>query len=135
MNTIIKGFCLLVTLAVLAMNQGCGKSGVEAGSDGSNGKDGAVGAQGTAGTNGTNGTNGSNGVDGSTITTVQLCPGFVPTYPNVFPEFALCINNNLFGVYSAKGGFMAELPPGRYHSEGVGSVCDLTVASNCQVGE
>lgn len=102
--------------------------------NGSNGTNGNDGTNGSDGTDGTNGTNGSNGIDATPITVVQLCaPSFVPSYPSVFPEVALCIDNNLYGVYSANGGFFSELTPGTYSSDGINSSCTLTVGPNCQV--
>lgn len=64
--------------------------------------------------------------------TVQLCPG-EPTYPSVFPEQALCINNELYGVYSINDGVLVKLPPGRYSSNSVGSRCSFTILGNCVV--
>lgn len=81
-----------------------------------------------------NGTNGLNGLDGTQITVVQFCsPSFVPSYPNTFTEVGLCINNQLFGVYSQNGGFLAKLPPGSYSSNGIGVSCTFTIGNNCSV--
>lgn len=66
--------------------------------------------------------------------TVQLCPG-APTYPSVFPEVGLCINNELYGVYSINDGVLVKLPPGRYSSNSLGSRCSFTIYANCQVGD
>ncbi len=85
----------------------------------------------------------ANGMNGATspapvippqqvITTVQLCPG-TTTYPSVFVEYALCINNQLYGVYSVNGGFLSLLPPGTYSSNAIGSSCSLTIAADCKV--
>lgn len=84
------------------------------------------------GSNGQDGHNGVDGVDATPVTVVQLCPG-VTTYPSVFVEVALCISNKLYAVYSAKNGFLVYLPPGVYHSDAIGSACNLTVHENCQV--
>lgn len=72
------------------------------------------------------------GADGQPARVVKLCPG-VTAYPGVFVEVALCINNSLFGVYSANGGFLTELPPGTYSSNAIGSACNLLVLPNCKV--
>lgn len=69
----------------------------------------------------------------SPITPIQLCGACTPVYPNVFPEYGVCIDNQLYGVYSANGGFLALLPPGAYTSDGVGCQCTLTISANCQV--
>lgn len=67
------------------------------------------------------------------LTPIQLCTGAVPSYPSTFPEYAFCINNNLYAVYSANDGFLTILPPGSYHSNAIGSSCTFTVLANCQV--
>lgn len=83
-----------------------------------------VGPQGPAGIAGLNGTNASIGI-------VPLCPG-VSNY-GTFVEIGLCINHDLYGVYSANGGFMTYLAPGNYSSNAIGSACNLTVHTNCVV--
>lgn len=94
---------------------------------------GPTGEQGTAGSDGHNGLNGANGLDAlSPINVVNLCVGYT-TYPGVFVETALCINNHLYGVYSANGGFLTLLPPGNYSSNAIGSACNLTVHDDCTV--
>lgn len=76
--------------------------------------------------------NGSNGLPGSAITPVQLCPGTI-SYPSTFIEYGWCLNNKLWGVYSANDGFLTYFPPGAYQSNAIGSRCNLTVGSNCSV--
>lgn len=105
----------------------------DSGPAGPAGVDGAPGAKGNTGNTGPTGPQGPAGTPGTVITTVELCTGFVPSYPNVFPEYALCIGGNLWGVYSANGGFLAELPPGTYNSNGINASCTLVVHSNCVV--
>lgn len=68
----------------------------------------------------------------SDVTPVALCPE-APVYPSTFPETALCIKGNLYGVYSANDGFLTELEPGVYLSNAIGSTCTLTVSAGCQV--
>ncbi len=75
---------------------------------------------------------GASGVDATPVTIVKLCPG-TTAYPGVYVEVALCLNNKLYGVYSANGGFLSEFPPGNYYSDGIGSACNLTVLANCVV--
>ena len=82
--------------------------------------------------NGTNGTDGAPGTPGTVVQPVQLCDG-VQTYPSTFIESAFCLGGKLYGVYSVNGGFLAELPPGQYSSNGVGSSCTFTIGENCQV--
>lgn len=113
-----------------------GAQGV-AGPSGEKGDTGGIGPQGLPGLSivgpvGPAGINGTNGVDATPVTVVSLCPG-VTTYPGIFVEVALCISGDLYGVYSANGGFLTYLPPGRYTSNAIGSACNLTVGTNCAV--
>ena len=71
------------------------------------------------------------GADGRIATVVPLCPG-VSNY-GTFVEVGMCINGQLYAVYSANGGFMTLLAPGNYASNAIGSACNLTVHSNCIV--
>jgi hypothetical protein len=84
-----------------------------------------------------NGTAGSNGVTPiippqQVVTTVKFCPQ-TPSYPNTFVEYGICLNNQVWGVYSANGGFLALLPPGAYSSDGINSSCNFTILANCVV--
>jgi hypothetical protein len=115
------------------------------GATGATGQTGATGATGAAGTNGTNGatgatgqtgatgTNGTNGTNGTVITPVQFCTGDTGSYPSTFPEVGFCINNNLYAVYSANGGFLTEVLPGTWSSDGINASCTFTVAADCKV--
>lgn len=82
--------------------------------------------------NGTNGTDGHDGASGTLVTSVQFCPG-VGHYPDTFPEVGFCINHNIYAVYSANGGFLTEVLPGHWSSDGIGSTCSFTVGADCQV--
>lgn len=82
---------------------------------------------------GPQGPKGDPGAPGTVVTPIQLCAGFTPTYPSSFPEYAFCIGDKLYGVYSTNGGFMAELPPGNYRSDGVGASCVFTIEPHCVV--
>ena len=88
---------------------------------------------GKAGTNGSVGATGQAGVSGTIITPVKFCAGFTQNYPSTFAESGLCINNKIYGVYSAHDGFLAELPPGNYSSNGINSSCSFTIKANCVV--
>lgn len=79
------------------------------------------------------GPQGPAGIDGTIITVVQFCHNVAPSYPSTFPETGLCINGNLYGVYSANDGFLALLPPGAYNSNAIGSNCNFTILPNCVV--
>lgn len=85
--------------------------------------------------NGASGNNGSDGMPGTVITPVQFCTGFTQSYPSTFAESGLCVAGTLYGVYSENGGFLAELPPGQYSSDGINSSCTFTIGNNCSVTE
>jgi len=120
-----KTFLALLILAIInLLTMGCAQP--------QNGSTGIAGPTGAQGPTGLQGAEGPRGQDGQIATVVQLCPG-VPHYGTVYVETALCINNQLYGVYSANGGFLTFLPPGAYTSNGIGSACNLTVLPNCQV--
>lgn len=102
------------------------------GTNGSDGQNGATGATGATGPTGAAGTNGINGTNGTVITMVKLCGG-ATVYPSKFVEVAACINGSLWGVYSANGGFLTELPAGTYGSNGINSSCNFVIGSNCTV--
>lgn len=78
------------------------------------------------------GTNGGTGSPASSVTTINLCPG-VTSYPSVFIEVALCVDDQLYAVYSIPGAFLTLIPPGVYTSNALGSACNLTVLEHCQV--
>lgn len=103
----------------------------EKGDSGERGSDGSVGPTGPAGTPGES-IVGPKGEDGTVVTLVQLCPG-TTTYSTTFVEVAMCINKKLYGVYSANNGFMTYFPPGTYHSQAIGSACNLVIKENCVV--
>lgn len=126
-----------------------GSNGVDGanGKDGTDGQDGIAGTDGLDGTNGINGsngidgldgkdgrdgTNGTNGVNGTIVAPVQFCPG-VNKYPSTFPEVGFCINDQIYAVYSANGGFLTVVSPGNWSSNAIGSSCNFTVAAHCKV--
>ena len=82
--------------------------------------------------NGVQGQPGLPGTPGTKITLVQFCAE-TPSYPSTFPEVGLCIDGNLYAVYSIPGSFLALITPGRYQSNGIGSSCSFTVLPNCEV--
>lgn len=97
--------------------------------NGVNGVDGQPGVPGIDGINGTNGTNGENGAPGTQIVPTQFCVNSGATvYPSNFPEFGLCIDGKMYGVYSANNGFLALLPDGTYSSNPVGPQCTFVIA-------
>ena len=81
-------------------------------------------SNGSIGLTGPSGLPGSNGLNGTVVLPVQFCPG-TPVYPTVFPETGFCIDNKLYGVYSANDGFMVYLPDGDYVSNAIGSSLQL----------
>ena len=118
----MKSIILLVVCVLL--------SSCEQGAQGPAGSQGITGA---TGAQGATGPTGANGFDGTKVTLIQFCPGVTPTYPQTFPESGICIEGQLYGVYSANGGFLTLLPPGEYSSNGVGASCTFTIGENCQV--
>jgi hypothetical protein len=63
---------------------------------------------------------------------VQFCGSTgVQSYPSTFNESGLCINQKVYAVYSANGGFLTYLPPGAYTSSGIGSSCNFTITTGC----
>lgn len=104
------------------------------GPQGDTGPQGPQGDQGIPGPQGSPGPTGEPGQDATPVTVVQLCPSYGPTqYPSSFPEQALCISGNLYGVYwDGSNAFLAEIVPGVYASTSPDG-CTLTVDANCQV--
>lgn len=92
----------------------------------------APGRNGENGTQGAPGAVGPNGTPAPPTTLVQLCPG-APAYSTTYIENAICLQGQLYGVYSANGGFLTLLTPGAYTSNGIGSSCNFTVGLNCAI--
>lgn len=113
---------LLVSLFIALLSTGCGTN-----------ESGLYAVQAITGPTGNQGVQGATGSSGTGVTTIQLCVGFIPSYPNVFPEYAVCIQNKLYGVYSANGGFLTYMPEGTYSSNGINSSCTFTVGHNCTI--
>ena len=91
--------------------------------------------RGPTGNTGLTGGTGQPGADGISPTPIQLCSTCTPSYPSTFPEVVFCYSGNLYGTYSANGGFSSELPPGQYSSDGVNCSCTVTIGPNCQVSQ
>jgi hypothetical protein len=134
----LNGFLIGVAIVLFCLFLfGCGDDGRD-GIDGTQGIQGVAGAQGRAGDKGDKGDTGAKGdqgvkgADGTNITVVKFCKD-TPSYPTTFPEVGLCINNQLFAVYSANDGFLTLIPPGNYLSNAIGSNCNFTVKANCIV--
>ena len=108
------------------------------GAQGEQGETGATGAQGATGATGAQGPQGpagQNGTNGTIVTAIQFCPGITPKYPSAFPEVGFCISGTLYAVYSANDGFLAEITPGTYSSDGINASCTFTVEADCKVNE
>lgn len=90
---------------------------------------GETGLPGATGPQGSPGIPGLPGLDATPITTVSFCGG-PSVYPSNFPEYGIVIGGNIYGVYSANGGFLALLPPGLYLSNAIGSTCTFTINVN-----
>lgn len=93
------------------------------------------GRDGVPGSKGDTGAQGIQGVPGTGVTTIKFCDDYVPTYPSSFPEYGLCIDNKLYGVYwsVSLGAFLAYLPPGTYRSTNASQACLFTIYPNCIV--
>jgi hypothetical protein len=84
--------------------------------------------------NGLNGTNGVNGKDAPSVSTVQFCPSVTTNYPTTFPEYGICIDNSIYGVYwDGRNAWLALIPSGYYASTSTTAPCNFTVLTNCQV--
>jgi hypothetical protein len=76
--------------------------------------------------------NGTNGENGTSIIAVQFCAG-ATNYPNEFNEVGFCIDGSIYAVYSANDGFLTEVVPGEYSSQGIGSSCNFSVEPGCVI--
>lgn len=126
-------FTLTVLMTTILAISGCAGQNGQLGAKGESGNPGATGPVGPKGDEGNTGADGRPGVDGTPVTLIKFCPNAVASYPLVFPEYGICVNNQIYAVYSANGGFLTVIPPGRYNSNAIGSVCDFTVAPNCVI--
>ncbi len=76
---------------------------------------------------------GKPGTDAS-IGTVQFCPKQGATTTGHFPEYGLCINNILYGVFDDSfHTWLAQVIPGTYTATSTGLQCTFTVSPNCVV--
>jgi hypothetical protein len=100
-----------------------------------NGLAGASGSPGSVGPAGPVGEPGLPGLNATPVTTVRFCPSNTAVYPTTFPEYGICLGGQLYGVYSANGGFLALLPPGAYSSDGINDSCTFTIKANCVVSQ
>ena len=96
------------------------------------GQKGDTGAQGPQGVPGLAVTNTGGSLS---ATAVQFCPGYTPSYPNVFPEDGVCLNGKMYAILDQSNGYdyLTYLPPGVYESEATGAPCTFTLLANCQV--
>lgn len=83
---------------------------------------------------GATGSQGTPGVNASSVTAVQFCPNVTTTYPSSFPEFGLCLQGSIYGVYwNGTDTWLAEIVPGDYTSTSSTSPCNFTVTTNCGI--
>ena len=126
----MKSLFLLVAIFVV-LTASCAKP--------QNGSNGAAGASGAPGQSivGPAGPTGASGSPGTQVIMVQFCSNAGPTaYPSTFPEYAECINGNLYAVYwDGRNAWLAEVVPGYYASTSTSAPCNFTVYANCQVVE
>ena len=126
-------FEFMSVLLIVFVMSACGHP--EQGPRGYPGPTGSTGSQGIPGVTGATGSTGVPGVDATPTTVVKLCSACQPSYPSTFAEYAVCLQGQLYGVYSANGGFLALLPPGEYTSDGINCSCTFTVGDNCEVSQ
>lgn len=130
MKNIILALILILTVACGHHKHGKdganGSNGLQ-GAPGTPGEKGDIGSQGPKGDQGDPGIQGPRGSDGTIIVPIQFCPGSVPTYPSIFPEYGFLIDGKVYAVYSTNGGFLTLIPPGVYNSNAVGSACNFEV--------
>lgn len=74
-------------------------------------------------------------IPNNNVTMVQFCSNYSgTTYPTSFPEFGLCLNNLLYGVYwDGHNSWLAEIVPGYYLSTSTSAPCNFHVLPNCGV--
>ena len=83
---------------------------------------------------GPQGLQGPPGAPANSVSVVQFCPAQGATTYGHFPEYGLCIDNVLYGVYwDNKNAFLAEIVPGTYKSTSTGLGCTFVVASGCLI--
>lgn len=136
---------LVGTLLLLAACGSTPEKG-DPGVNGSNGKDGSNGLNGQDGhscsvsksgavttitcPDGTTSTI-TDGSDPSATRTIELCHA---SHPGTYPEYGLCIDNQLYAVYwDGHNAWMALIVPGTYHSTSSTDSCSFIVGNNCQV--
>lgn len=144
--------CLMVLIALLTLSvlgacgsdtpqQVQGPSGPKGdpgavGPSGPQGPQGSIGLPGSVGPMGPSGSTGAPGQNATPVTTVEFCPGQGSTTYGHFPEYGLCIGNNLYGLYwDGKNAFLAEIVPGKYISTSTGLQCTFIVDANCKVSQ
>jgi hypothetical protein len=84
-----------------------------------------------------NGSDGQNGSPGTVVAPIKFCHAScaATSYPNNFPEVGFKIDGKIWAVYSKNGGFLTEIVPGRYSSQGVGCSCTFVVNNDGTVTE
>lgn len=85
------------------------------------------------GPQGNAGPQGETGDPGFSPVPIQLCAACTTHYPDTYAEVVFCYNGNLYGTYSANGGFSTELPQGSYSSSGINCSCTVAIGPDCQV--
>lgn len=93
---------------------------------------------GATGAIGPQGSQGPQGLPGQSVTTVEFCPSQGATvYPSHFPEYGLCIEGAIYGVYWDDHGrgsaWLAQIAPGTYVSTATGLACTFKVTTNCGI--
>lgn len=124
-----------IIITALVISLACtGKQGAP-GAPGASGAAGTPGSQGATGAQGATGPQGPIGAPGNSIGVVQLCEGYVTSYPSLFAEQALCIADVLYGVYDGGDNniFLSPLPAGTYVSTSGSAPCTFSVINGCTI--
>lgn len=67
-------------------------------------------------------------------TTVKFCVGQTTSYPTSFPEYGLCLDNIIYGVFwDGHNAWWAQIPKGNYISTSTGLQCNFKVLDNCVI--
>lgn len=110
-----------------------GSSGL-IGNTGEQGIQGSTGIIGPTGAIGITGSEGVTGNSGANISYIKFCNNYIGSYPGSFPEYGICIDNNLFAVYwDGRNSWLAMVYPGYYKSTSTTAPCNFTVLPNCIV--
>lgn len=82
---------------------------------------------------GSKGDLGATGANGAAVTVVTFCPGTTPPPLSTFPVTGLCINNQVYGIYTSSTSFLGVLPVGSYNAASIDSACSFNILPDCVI--